>query len=89
MVSHIFARRRIWLPESDKHAGRPRTWCEPMLAQLCAFTGPGSVRHDDYVDAVTQCVRLMVDKNLVTVLKADKPTGVLPPRKPVVNPYAQ
>ena len=89
MVSHIFARKRIWLPESDKYPGRPRTWVEPMLAQLCAFTGPGSIKHDDYVDAVTQCVRLCIDKNLVSVLKTAKPGEVhRPPPKVVTNPYA-
>ena len=89
MVSHIFARKRIWLPESDKFPGRPRTWVEPMLAQLCAFTGPGSVKHDDYVDAMTQCVRLCIDKNLVSVLKTPKPGEALrPPPKVVSNPYA-
>lgn len=88
MVSHIFQRKRLWLPESEKVAGKPRTWCEPMLAQLCAFTGPGSVRHDDYVDAMTQAVRLAVDKGLVTVLKDQKSATVLPPAKPVSNPYA-
>lgn len=88
MVSHVFARHRVWLPESDQHPGRPRQWLEPMLAQLCAFTGPGSIRHDDYVDAVTQCVRLCIDKNLVSVLKAEKPGEVMPPPKVVTNPYA-
>lgn len=89
MVSHIFARKRVWLPESDKFAGRPRTWVEPMLAQLCAFTGPGSIKHDDYVDAMTQCIRLCVDKGLVTVLRDKKPAaGDRPPPKVVKNPYA-
>lgn len=90
MVSHIFARKRVWLPESDKFAGRPRTWVEPMLAQLCAFTGPGSIKHDDYVDSVTQCVRLCIDKNLVTVLPKKAPSqGDRPPPKVVKNPYSQ
>jgi predicted phage terminase large subunit-like protein len=89
MVSHIFSRRRVWLPESDKFAGQPRTWVEPMLAQLCAFTGPGSVKHDDYVDAMSQCVRLAIDKGLVSVLKA-KPTVIdKPPPKVIQNPYGQ
>ena len=88
MVSHIFNRKRVWLPESEKVAGRPRTWCEPMLAQLCAFTGPGSVKHDDFVDALTQAVRLAVDKGLVTVLKDQKSATVLPPPRRASNPYA-
>jgi predicted phage terminase large subunit-like protein len=90
MVSHVFARKRVWLPESDKFAGRPRTWVEPMLAQLCAFTGPKSVKHDDYVDAMTQCVRLCLDKRLVSVIKETQKVGDdRPPPKVIQNPYGQ
>jgi len=90
MVSHIFARRRVWLPESDKYPGKPRTWVEPMLAQLCAYTGPGSTKHDDFVDSMTQAVRLCVDKGLVTVVRDAKPeaAAVLPPARRPQNPYA-
>jgi predicted phage terminase large subunit-like protein len=90
MVSHVFARKRVWLPESDKFPGRPRTWVEPMLAQLCAFTGPRSVKHDDYVDAMTQCVRLCIDKRLVSVIKETKKVDLdRPPPKVIQNPYGQ
>jgi predicted phage terminase large subunit-like protein len=90
MVSHIFARRRVWLPESDKYPGKPRTWVEPMLAKLCAYTGPGSTKHDDFVDSMTQAVRLCVDKGLVTVVRDAKPeaAAVLPPARRPQNPYA-
>ena len=88
MVSHIFARKRVWLPESDQIPGRPRKWIEPMLAQLCAFTGPGSIKHDDYVDAMTQVIRLAIDKGLVSVLKTVKEQQHRPLPKAVVNPYA-
>jgi predicted phage terminase large subunit-like protein len=89
MVSPIFAQKRVWLPESDKFAGQPRTWVEPMLAQLCAFTGPGSVKHDDYVDAMSQCVRLAIDKGLVSVLKSKPKEIDKPPPKIIPNPYGQ
>jgi len=89
MVSHVFQRRRVWLPESSKFPGQPITWVDPMLAQLCAFTGPNSVKHDDYVDAMTQCVRLCIDKGLVTVIKeAKKDEDDRPPPKVIQNPYA-
>lgn len=90
MVSPMFARKRVWLPESEKNLGKPRTWVEPMLAQLCSFTGGGSIKNDDYVDACTQAIRLCMDKGLLEVAKAkkiddhDRP----PPPKPVSNPYA-
>lgn len=88
MVSHIFERKRVWLPESEKYEGRPRNWIEPMLAQLCAFTGPDSIKHDDYVDAMTQAVRLCIDKGLVSVLKTKQTEQHRPPPKVVNNPYA-
>lgn len=96
VVSPVFARRRVWLPESEKHGGRPKTWIEPMIAQLCSFTGSGSIKHDDYVDSVTQCMRLLMDKGMITLVKevnrdphavdlADEPRRVTP----YSNPYAQ
>ena len=72
IVSPVFAQKRVWLPESDKFKGRPKTWLEPMLAQLCAFTGAGSIKHDDYVDSMSQAVRLCMDKGMVTTVKASE-----------------
>jgi predicted phage terminase large subunit-like protein len=90
MVSPMFARKRIWLPESKKLPGKPMTWVEPMLAQLCSFTGAGSTKNDDHVDQVTQAIRLCMDKGLLEVAKPKKidPSDIPPPAKPVANPYA-
>lgn len=90
LVSHIFARKMVWLPESEKYEGRPKTWTEPMLEQLCAFRGPGSIKHDDYVDAVSQAIRVAVDKNLLSGVKREKKSvrDTPAPRKAAVNPYA-
>jgi predicted phage terminase large subunit-like protein len=89
IVSPVFAQKRVWLPESDKHTGRPRTWAEPLVQQLCSFAGEGSIKHDDHVDACTQAIRLCLDKGLISMLperKMDTP----PPRVgPRINPYAQ
>jgi hypothetical protein len=87
IVSPIFARRMVWLPESAKHPGKPRNWIEPLLHQLCAFTGPKSVKHDDFVDSTTQALRLCMDKRLLDAVQARK-DEIAPPPKPVVNPYA-
>ena len=88
IVSPIFARKMVWLPESAKHPGRPRNWVDPLLHQLCSYTGPGSIKHDDYVDSTSQALRLMMDKRLLDSVQArkDEPSG--PPPKPVSNPYA-
>lgn len=94
MVSHIFARGQVWLVESAKYPKRPRTWAEPLLAQLCSYQGEGSIKHDDYVDTCSQAIRLCMDKGLLELTKlpdkadphAPKPERV--ERKRVVNPYA-
>jgi predicted phage terminase large subunit-like protein len=87
IVSPIFARRMIWLPESAKHPGQPRNWIDPLLHQLCSYTGPNSIKHDDYVDSSTQALRLMMDKRLLDAVQAKKDeTG--PPPKALSNPYA-
>ena len=90
MVSHIFARGQVWLPESEKHKGRPKSWIEPMLAQLCSFTGPKSIKHDDFVDCVSQCLRLCMDKNLLADVKQAKrrvEEDTYKPKTTHVNPY--
>ena len=90
MVSHIFARGQVWLPESEKHKGRPKSWIEPMLAQLCSFSGPKSIKHDDFVDCVSQCLRLCMDKNLLADVKQAKrrvEEDTYKPKTTHVNPY--
>jgi predicted phage terminase large subunit-like protein len=89
VVSPIFAQRRVWVPESDKYPGKPRTWCDPVITQLCSFGGEGSIKHDDHVDQTTQAIRLMLDKGLIKLVKDKQPLqGDRPPPKPYQNPYA-
>lgn len=90
IVSPIFARRQVWLPESDKFPKRPRTWVDPLISQLCAFTGSGSIKHDDFVDSTTQAIRLLMDKNLLTGVSSNATKHVYDPAPPreIVNPYA-
>ena len=89
IVSPIFAQRRVWIPESENFPGKPKTWCEPLIAQLCAFAGEGSVKHDDYVDSTTQCLRVMMDQGLLNLVKPTKEERDREriPQQPAVNPY--
>ena len=87
IVSPVFAQKRVWVPESEKHPGRPRTWCDPLISQLCAFTGEGSIKHDDHVDQTTQALRLCLDKRLISMLPERKVD--IPPPKRYSNPYSQ
>lgn len=87
VVSPVFAQKRVWMPESRKLPGKPMTWCEPLIAQLCAFSGEGSIKHDDHVDACTQAIRLMLDKGLIDLVtrKVDNTPAIVHKRE---NPYA-
>jgi hypothetical protein len=52
----------IWVPESLKNPGRFTTWSEPLLEQVCSFSGEGTVLHDDLLDTATQAWRIMEDQ---------------------------
>lgn len=88
IVSPVFAQRRVWVPESRKNPGKPMTWADPLISQLCSFAGEGSIKHDDHVDACTQALRLCMDKGLITLIKPDEPVLTRDPNKPLINPYA-
>lgn len=77
-------RRQVWLPESERHAGRVKTWVEPLLHQICSFAGEGSIKHDDLVDSFTQALRFFADKGF---LKNDASDSLPPPAKRRGNPY--
>lgn len=99
MVSHIFANRQVWLPESEKFPGRHRTWADPLVTQLCSFRGPNSIKHDDFVDVCSQAIRIAIDKGLMVAKKKgrldredrdrehERETAVAR-QGPRVNPYA-
>ena len=89
VVSPVFARRRVFLPESDRFPGKPRVWADPLVAQLCSFSGKGSIKHDDFVDSTTQAMRLMMDKGMLGSLADKKQEIDKPPPKVIQNPYGQ
>jgi predicted phage terminase large subunit-like protein len=90
MVSPIFAQKRVWVPESDKFPGKPRNWVEPLIYQLCSFTGERSIKHDDHVDQTTQALRLCMDKRMIDLTRKprDEWKGDRPAPTVVQNPYA-
>lgn len=80
---------RLWIPESadEARAGKFASWADQFLAEFCIYTGPGSTKHDDFVDSGSQALRYFADNYLGgPVAKKDpKPQ----PRRPirVGNPY--
>ena len=97
IVSPFFAKHRFWVPESTLKKGKPRNWCDPFMAQLCSFSGEGSIKSDDYVDAISQALRFLLDKGLVNLVEKDPlkkhdSKGREPPDhrpKRTGNPYSQ
>lgn len=61
-VSPLWSHGRVWAVESDKRQGEIRKWADPVVTQVCTYTGPGSVKHDDLLDTTTQALRLLMDK---------------------------
>ena len=87
MVSHLFASGYVWIVESEKKPGHPRTWADPLIGQICSFHGEGSIKHDDFVDSVTQALRLLADRNNLSVTRKLEPVAQFI-KKPRENPYA-
>jgi hypothetical protein len=57
----------VFVPESplvakgQKPAGSLPDWANPVVEQLCTFSGEGSLRHDDFVDTTSQALRVLAD----------------------------
>ena len=86
MVSHLFPAGVVWMVESELHEGRPRTWAEPVVEQLTTFAGDGTIPHDDHIDAATQALRVLSDRNMLQATRP-APREEEPERLPVTNPY--
>lgn len=97
MVSDVFARKQVWVVESDNPArkGQPRNWYDDAIQQLCSFKGRGSLKHEDHVDSWTQALILAKHKGLLQDVKKsksererDRDIEENPPPRSRVNPYA-
>jgi predicted phage terminase large subunit-like protein len=87
IVSPIIAKGLMYLPESANNEGMVRDWVEPFLNQVCAFP---EVRHDDYVDALTQGLRILRDMGFLTVdyISDDSDMYIDETKPKRINPYA-
>ena len=86
IVSPLIARGRVYLPESTVNPGCARDWCDPFLSQVCSF--PDS-KHDDYVDALSQALRVLRDMGFVNIDPVADPDLYYADDRPKRdNPYA-
>lgn len=58
MVTPLLESGCIWILESNKHAGKARTWAQPFIEQCEQFPAGA---HDDYVDTFTQIMIYLKD----------------------------
>jgi predicted phage terminase large subunit-like protein len=84
-VSHFALHGRIWLPESENDKGKAKSWIEPMLKQLCTYSGPGTTPHDDWIDSCSQAWRVFGDKFLTDGIGTNK-QDIFPERASIVIP---
>ena len=87
-VSPLFAAGRVWIPESGKAPGNPVSWANPLVEQLCTFSGEGSIPHDDMMDAGVQGLRYLADRDMIRVTRPDPPEPRDRDDRPKGNPYA-
>lgn len=67
-ITPMFAHGRVWVPESEVNIGQPKSWTDPAISEICSYHGPGTVDHDDYVDACTQAMRYFMNKFVQTFI---------------------
>lgn len=91
LVSPLFAFGRVWAVESDRLLGRPKMWADPLITQVCSYSGEGSIAHDDLLDSTTAALRIVKDQWMPAFappLKRNEEDVVVRKRSPVINPYA-
>jgi predicted phage terminase large subunit-like protein len=88
IVAPLIAKGKVYIPEDPEKPGEYAAWASRFLRQVCSF--PESGGHDDYVDSLSQALRVLRDSGWVQL-------DPLPPRdygyaddkRSRVNPYSQ
>jgi predicted phage terminase large subunit-like protein len=90
IVAPLVAKGKVYIPEDAEHKGEFASWAKRFIRQVCSF--PEAKGHDDYVDALSQALRVLRDSGWIQL-------DPLPARdysyvddqlnKKYSNPYAQ
>lgn len=97
VVSPVVKEGRVWIPESldPDQKGTFIAWARPMMEEVLAYSGEGSVEHDDALDSCVQCWHLFKVDNWIDLPKRREDDddrleegmlGAYNPQRP--NPYA-
>jgi predicted phage terminase large subunit-like protein len=91
LVSPLFAFGRVWCVESDRYAGRPKLWADPLITQVCSYSGEGTIAHDDLLDSTTAALRVLKDQWIPAFtppVTRNEDDAVRRKPGPLINPYA-
>lgn len=89
IVAPLIAKGKVYVPEDPENKGEVAPWAKRFIRQVCSF--PEAKGHDDYVDALSQGLRVLRDAGW---LQLDPPPARdydhadTIARRKVYNPYA-
>jgi len=84
VVAPILEAALVWIPES-KQGNKWVSWADGFMKQVSRFPND---EHDDYVDTMTQALRLLHDKGFIGIASSKRENDVRDFGKHKVNPYA-
>ena len=90
IVAPLVAKGKVFIPEDPNKPGEFADWSKRFLRQVCSFPEAGG--HDDYVDALSQALRVLRDSGwlqLDPLPARDYDYADDDARKKFANPYAQ
>jgi len=90
IVAPLIAKGKIYIPEDPVKKGEFADWSKRFIRQVCSFPVAGG--HDDYVDSLSQALRVLRDSgwvNLDPIPVRDYDYADQDPSKRSANPYAQ
>ena len=90
IVAPLIVKGKIYLPEDPVKKGEFAEWSKRFVRQVCSF--PEAQGHDDYVDALSQALRILRDQGwlqLDPLPTRDYDYSDDIARKKYANPYAQ
>jgi len=89
IVAPIISKGKVFIPEDSEQKGDFALWSKRFLRQVCSFPEAGG--HDDYVDSLSQALRVLRDSGWVQLdpLPARDYDYAEDSARRFVNPYAQ
>jgi predicted phage terminase large subunit-like protein len=63
IVAPLIAKGKVYIPEDPEKPGEVAPWAKRFIRQVCSF--PESGGHDDYVDALSQALRVLRDSGWI------------------------